>query len=75
MTGAGDGRLAAQATEHGAVYHVIQKPWDMKELSLLLRLGLRHGADLHELERLQQLIRSQRRIIAELELGRPAPAP
>lgn len=74
MTGAGDLREAEEAQERDAVYHVLPKPWDSKELRLALRLGLRHRAEQQELARLQELLRAQRRIIADLEgARRPSP--
>ncbi|MDW8282004.1 MAG: response regulator [Myxococcales bacterium] len=70
MTGAGDAGLVGEAVERETVYHCLQKPWESGELRLLLRLALRHRADLRELERLRQLTRAQRRIIMELESAR-----
>ncbi len=69
MTGQGDRRQALQAIEEGTIFHYVPKPWDLGDLSLLLGTGLRHRELYREKERLLALVRTQRRIIAELEAG------
>lgn len=69
MTGQADLRLALQAAEQEVLYSFVRKPWDLGELGLLFKLGLRHLDALRENDRLLELVRTQRRIIAELERG------
>ncbi len=75
MTGQADLKVAAQAVEQEVIYYFVRKPWYLVELSLLFRLALRHLDASRENERLLELVRTQRRIITDLERGRlPAPA-
>jgi DNA-binding NtrC family response regulator len=67
MTGQTDQRLARKAIEEGTLFHAVQKPCDIDELCLLLRLGLSYRELYQEKERLLALVRAQRQIIAQME--------